>query len=118
MANYTKMARDAENRRKEVARLLAKARREVDACERELTVLTDVLAALKGTGSSGKSAIRRRGRGRKARRGGKWRPGRPGRPPEWWREKQAAMKGGKKKGRRGRRRRRAASAPAAAPATS
>jgi hypothetical protein len=132
MADYAKMARDTTRRRKTLQRELAAAKRAAGACESELAVLEQIIAALKGVepgaGRRGAKAGRRggkRGPKRGRRRGGKWRQGHPGRPPKWWVEQQKgkakAGKGGRKRrsgGRRGRRPgRRAAAAPApAAPA--
>jgi hypothetical protein len=110
MADYAKMRRDAASRKASLEKELDSARATVKECEKELVVVQQILDALKG------AAI---GRGGKAPRGkpGKWRPGRPGRPPNWYLEQQKGKKaaaGGAKK-RRGRKpgRKKAAAAPAA-----
>ncbi len=100
MADYSKMARDAAKRRKVLVAELDRARSTVTSCENEMKVLDQILDALKGAGG-------RRGRGAKAgaKKRGKWRPGRPGRPPKWWveQQKKAGKGGARKPGRRKRR---------------
>jgi hypothetical protein len=113
MADYAKMRRDASSRKTSLEKELETARATVKDCEKELVVVQQILDALKGA-SMGKG-------GGKAPRGkpGKWRPGRPGRPPKWYVEQQKGKKaaGGGAKKRRGRKpgRRKASAAPAAAP---
>src|SRR5690349_13615810 len=109
MANYAKMAREAADRRRALESDLEKARRTVKECEKELAVLSQILGALKGV-----KPARGGGPKGKRRKGGKWKPGKPGRPPKWYVEQQKAG-GGKKKGRKRRGRkpgRRAAPKPA------
>lgn len=110
MANYAKIRRDAVTRRKELQVDLERSRRTAGACEKEIAVLDQIIGALKGV--DGRSVGKAAGGKRK---GGKWRPGHPGRPPKWYVEQQKE-KGGKKKARRGKkagRRRKPAAAPAA-----
>jgi hypothetical protein len=101
------MAKDAGDRRRELEGELRAAKKTVSSCEAEITVLDQILAALKGAAPS---APAKRGRpagsGRRAKAGraaakkpGKWRPGRPGRPPKWYVEQQRAAGGGEPKGR-------------------
>ena len=119
MTDYPRMAKDAAKRRAELQGDLARAKKSVAACEKEIAVLDQILSALKGSGSG----IARRGRpakggrGKKRRKGGKWKAGKPGRPPEWWRKKQRALKAAKKPGRKKRRGRKPGrrTAPKAAP---
>ena len=106
MANYAKMAREAAERRRTLESDLVRARKTVKECEKELEVLGQILGALKGVGKVAAPA----GRGGRRRKGGKWRPGKPGRPPKWYVEKQKAA--GKKPAKR-RTRRAPKSAPAA-----
>ena len=119
MADYAKIRRDAVLRRKELQSELERSRRTAGACEKEIAVLDRIVSALKGV--DGRTAGRASG-GKRARKGGKWRPGHPGRPPKWYVEQQKAA-GGKKKMARivrkpaRRRRKPAAAAPVeAAPA--
>ena len=68
--------------------------------EREIDKIDGVLEVLRGLGGSVA-----RGAGRR-RQGGKWRPGRPGRPPNWYvdqREAKGAKVPAKKRSRRKRR---------------
>ena len=103
MLDFKSVTRQATRERKSIRKQLEAARETVDRLTRELAKLDSVLGILTGRG------VRTRRAG-----GGKWRPGRPGRPPDWWREQQG-RKAGKKSGRRAgkRRGRRAAAAPAA-----
>jgi hypothetical protein len=110
MIDFSKMARAAARRRKSLEKELERARAAVDECAKELGRIDAVLDALGGGGG------RRGGATRGRRKGGRWRPGRPGRPPNWWIEQQkkkGAKPDGRKKGRRGRRRGRTAPPPAA-----
>ncbi len=137
MTNYGKMAKDAAARKNELQSELAAAKKTVAGCESELAVLEQILGALKGAAPAAPGRRRKAGRrakpgrrakaaGRGAAKRGKWRPGRPGRPPKWFVEQQKAAGGGKpgrkagkrgRKARRGRRPgRRKAAAPAAPPA--
>ena len=123
MANYAKMAREAIDRRKTLETELASARRTVKDCEKELAVLAQIIGALKGVdGGPARGGPRSAKKAGKRRKGGKWRPGHPGRPPKWYVEQQkaagGAKKGGKRRGRKPGRKagRRAAAKPAPAPA--
>ena len=107
MLDFKSVTRQASRERKSLRKQLEAARETVDRLTRELAKLDSVLGILTGRGV-------RPGRAG----GGKWRPGRPGRPPNWWREQQkgkGGRKGGKKAGKR--RGRRAAATPAASAAS-
>ncbi|MCK6482204.1 MAG: hypothetical protein L6R43_19265, partial [Planctomycetes bacterium] len=110
MTNYGKMAKDAADRRGELEGELRAAKKTVASCEAEIAVLDQILAALKGAAPAGAAKRGRpKGSGRRAKAGraaakkpGKWRPGRPGRPPKWYVEQQKAAGGAAPKGRGGR----------------
>jgi hypothetical protein len=115
MTDFRRMSKDASKRRKALAREIAKARQALNALEDEMTIVDQVLSALAGPRRMGRP--RRGPRGGRVR-GGRWRPGKPGRPPKWWVEQQKgkAAKAGKRGGRRRRRKARAAKSEAGATA--
>lgn len=104
MTNYGKMAKDAADRRGELEGELRAAKKTVASCEAEIAVLDQILAALKGAAPAGAAKRGRpKGSGRRAKSGraaakkpGKWRPGRPGRPPKWYVEQQKGKATGTK----------------------
>lgn len=103
MTSYASMRKEASDRRKALAAELAAARAAVVSCEKEIEVLDQILRALKGAGAGpGRPPRTAAGGSKKAKKkGGKWRPGRPGRPPKWYVEQQkAAGKGSPKAGGR------------------
>ena len=108
MTDYPQMAKDAAKRRRQLEGALSQAKSSVAACEAELAVLDQILAALKGAGKAAGAVPKRRGRpvgsGKTAKKKrGKWKLGKPGRPPQWYIDQQKAAGGGKKPGRKKRR---------------
>ena len=110
MTDYPQMAKDAAKRRRQLEGALSQAKASVASCEAELAVLDQILAALKGAGKAAGVApkrgrpvgsFKRGGKAKKKR--GKWKLGKPGRPPQWYIDQQKAAGGGKKPGRKKRR---------------
>ena len=118
MADYGKIAREAASRRKVLRKELARAEKSVAECGRELEIVDQILGALRGVRGGGAGSAIRAGK-----KPGKWRLGKPGRPPKWWVEQQEARgkggrkaKAGRRKARRGRKPGRKPAAPRPAPA--
>jgi hypothetical protein len=96
MLNFRSMAKSASRRKEVLESKISAAKTDLVAMEEELKVLETILEALpKGAASRGPG--RPLGAGKK-RKGGKWRPGRPGRPPKWYLDQQK----GKGKGAKAR----------------
>lgn len=82
MLNLNSMAKAASRRRDSLQSRISSTREDLAAMEKELEVLDGILKAIPSTGLA-------RGTGRpRGRKGGKWRPGRPGRPPQWYIDQQ------------------------------
>jgi len=89
--NYGLLRRTTTARQATLEKELREARATVAASEKELHSIGQILAALKGTEGAAVSARRGKAKAKsKRRKGGKWKKGRPGRPPKWYTEK---MKG-------------------------
>lgn len=115
MSTGTQVAKLLQKRQAKLERQIERAERSIQSWKDEIRALSGVVASLRALGG----APAPRGRGRTKARGrkrGTWKPGRPGRPPEWYRKEQAA-KGASSAPRKGRRRKRRAAKPAAAQAS-
>lgn len=114
MLNYKTLAQATARRRAALLSKVAATKESLEAMERELRLLDGILRALPksgGVGSTGEVAAGRRSAGRRsagrratapsrAKPRGKWRPGRPGRPPKWYLEQQARTPSGTNPGKR------------------
>lgn len=91
MLNYRSMARSASKRQEAITSRISLAKSELVAMEKELKVLDEVLKALPSAGLSRGSSRQGKANGRgakKAAKKGKWKPGKPGRPPQWYIDQQ------------------------------
>jgi hypothetical protein len=101
--SFQSMAKAASRRRETLKARIASAKESLATMEKELGTLDRILEALSGTDL--KTASSRGGR----RKGGKWRRGKPGRPPQWYLDQQKA-KGKAKAAKKAPRKKRTVSA--------
>jgi len=87
--NYSLLRRTTVARQATLEKELRAAKATVTSAEKELKSLGEILGALKGVDGAAMPRGTSKVKG-KRRKGGKWRPGHPGRPPKWYSEK---MKG-------------------------
>jgi len=114
MSTGTQVAKLLQKRQAKLERQIEKAEGSIQSWKDEIRALSSVVASLRALGGApAPRGPRRKARGKKR---GSWKPGRPGRPPQWYRDQQAA-KGASSAPRKGRRRKRRAAKPAAAPAS-
>ena len=91
--NYAQLRRTAITRQATLEKELREAKSTVSAAEKELASLSQILGALKGVDGA---KVTLGGKARtKRRKGGKLRPGHPGRPPKWYIEQQKGKGKGK-----------------------